>query len=232
MLTDRVHLLKLLLISSLLLACSSGPSLKDGDIIIFFGDSITELGVKPGGYVTLVREAIESAGVDVQVIGSGISGHRVPNLQSRLHRDVLSKDPTIVFVYIGINDVWHWVHPATREVGGTTIEDFEGGLYNLIQIMQEENIRVILCTPTVIGEQRGGVNPLDGELDRYANISRKISQTRGVQLLDLRQAFVDHLEQNNPDDLKQDILTYDGVHLNDQGNQLLADLVLQALSVK
>jgi len=43
----------------------------------------------------------------VEVIGAGISGNKVPDLQRRLERDVLKKKPTVVFIYIGINDVWH-----------------------------------------------------------------------------------------------------------------------------
>ena len=42
-----------------------------------------------------------------EMINAGISGHKVPDLQGRLDRDVLSKEPTVVFIYIGINDVWH-----------------------------------------------------------------------------------------------------------------------------
>lgn len=218
----------------LLLACSPQPGLHDGDVIVFFGDSITQLGVKPTGYVTLVDAAIESAypGEDIQVIGAGISGHKVSDLQERLGRDVLSNEPSIVFIYIGINDVWHWELAKTRDhLSGTTKEDFESGLLDLIQQIQEKDARVILCTPTVVGEQKDGMNPLDEMLDQYADISRKVARETGIQLLDLRAAFVDYLNQNNPDDLNQDILTYDGVHLNDQGNQFLADLVLEALDV-
>lgn len=225
---------RIVLFSLLLLACSPQPGLQDGDVIVFFGDSITQLGVKPRGYVTLVDAAIESAysGKDIQVVGAGISGHKVPDLQERLGRDVLSREPSIVFIYIGINDVWHWELAKTRDhLSGTTKEAFEAGLIDLIQQIHENGARVILCTPTVVGEQKEGTNPLDEMLDQYADISRKVARDTEIQLLDLRAAFVDYLNQNNPDDLHQDVLTYDGVHLNDQGNQFLADLVLEALSV-
>jgi hypothetical protein len=41
--------------------CSgSRLSIQNGTRIVFFGDSITELGVKPNGYVTIVREKLTS----------------------------------------------------------------------------------------------------------------------------------------------------------------------------
>ncbi|MCF7904505.1 MAG: SGNH/GDSL hydrolase family protein [Candidatus Marinimicrobia bacterium] len=224
-----------MLFSLLLLTCSPQQGLQDGDVIVFFGDSITQLGVRPNGYVTQVKESIATTypGQNIQVIGAGISGHKVPDLQARLERDVLSKDPSIVLIYIGINDVWHWELAKTRDyLSGTTQEDFESGLLDIITQLQDNDVRVILCTPTVIGEQTGGANKLDKMLDEYADIIRKVARSAGVQLLDLRQAFVAYLADNNPDNLYQDVLTVDGVHLNVRGNQFLADLVLQALGVR
>src|SRR5262249_44270418 len=84
-------------------------TLKKGDRIIFLGDSITQSGAGPKGYVTLVKSALkkDQAELKVEVIGAGISGNKVPDLQKRLKRDVIDKKPTVVVIYIGINDVWH-----------------------------------------------------------------------------------------------------------------------------
>src|SRR6187402_3139979 len=84
-------------------------SLKKGERIVFLGDSITQGGAGPNGYVTLIRKALTDKHPDlgVEVIGAGISGNKVPDLQKRLDRDVLAKKPTLVVIYIGINDVWH-----------------------------------------------------------------------------------------------------------------------------
>ncbi len=44
--------------------------------VIFFGDSITELGVKPGGYVTRVDSMCRAEGKSAgfEFVGAGISG--------------------------------------------------------------------------------------------------------------------------------------------------------------
>jgi lysophospholipase L1-like esterase len=232
----RVHVLTLtaLLIAAALTgslansARAAEPQLKQGDRIVFLGDSITAGGVREKGYVTLVSQAIAEhhADLGIEVIGAGISGHKVPDCQKRLQRDVLDKKPTVVIIYIGINDVWHWNRNA-----GTTKEDFEKGLLDLIQRSREAGARVILCTPSVIGEKTDGSNQFDAMLDEYSAISRKVAQQAEVQLLDLRAEFLAHLKAHNPDNQEKHILTTDGVHLNDAGNRFVADCVLQALGV-
>ena len=73
-------------------------ALKKGDRIVFLGDSITQAGARPGGYVSLVRDQIDAKckELGVEVIGAGISGNKVTDLQERLDRDVIAKKPSIV----------------------------------------------------------------------------------------------------------------------------------------
>ena len=209
--------------------------LKKHDRIVFLGDSITAAGVRPGGYVTLTSQAITKAYPDlgVEVIGAGRSGHKVPDCQGRLDRDVLQKNPTIVLIYIGINDVWHWTHPKVKARGrkGTTPEAFESGLKDMISKINDAGARVILCTPTVIGEKADGSNPDDKMLDQYSDISRKVAEETGSQLLDLRKAFIAYLKEHNAENAAKGILTSDSVHMNPSGNRLLSKLVLEALNV-
>ena len=209
-------------------AADKEPPLKKGERIIFLGDSITQAGVRPTGYVTLIKKELteKHKDLEIEVIGAGISGNKVPDLQKRLEKDVLAKKPTLVVIYIGINDVWHGEKDPAR---GTTKEKFEAGLKEIIGKIQEGGARVVLCTPTVIGEKKSGSNPLDAQLDAYAESSRKVAKETGSQLCDLRKAFVDHLEKNNPEDKETGILTGDRVHLNDAGNKLVATTILAVI---
>jgi len=202
--------------------------LKKDDTIVFLGDSITAAGVRPNGYVTLTGKAIEKAlpSLGVKVIGAGVSGHKVPNCQKRLQRDVLKKKPTIVLIYIGINDVWHW-----NRNRGTKKEDFESGLHDMIKRINAVGARVILCTPTVIGEKTDGTNRFDKMLDEYSDISRKVAKATGSQMLDLRKEFMTYLKKNNTANAARGVLTGDTVHLSKKGNEFLAGLVLEALCV-
>lgn len=220
--------LVVVMVFTILNGCSSSDKLKKNDTIVFLGDSITAAGVNPDGYVTLTAEGINAAFPDlgINVIGAGIGGHKVPDCQKRLDRDVLQKNPTIVVIYIGINDVWHW-----NRNEGTPIEVFESGLKDMIAKINAVGARVILCTPTVIGEKTDGSNEYDKMLEDYSSISRKVAQETGSQMLDLRKGFMDYLKENNPDNLQEGVLTTDTVHLNPTGNKVLASLMLEALNV-
>jgi len=201
---------------------------KKGERIVFFGDSITQGGVGPKGYVTVIKNTLAEKHKDlgIEVIGAGISGNKVPNLQSRLEKDVLAKKPTLVVIYIGINDVWHG---ETDPAKGTTTEKFEAGLTEIVGKIKAAGARVVLCTPSVIGEKKAGANKLDAKLDEYSDITRKVAKATGSDLCDLRKAFQDHLAKSNPDDKEKGILTGDRVHLNDAGNKFVAEAILGAI---
>lgn len=217
-----------LLALGLLAAGQSPAPLKKGERIVFLGDSITAGGVSPKGYVTLIKKELTEKHKDlgIEVIGAGISGNKVPDLQRRLEKDVLARKPTLVVIYIGINDVWHGEKDPSR---GTSPEKFEGGLKEIIGKIHDAGARVILCTPSVIGEKTAKGNNLDEKLDEYSEISRKVARDTKVQLCDLRQAFLNHLKTNNPDNKASGILTGDRVHLNEAGNRFVADVMLKSL---
>ena len=202
--------------------------LAKGDRIVFLGDSITQGGSGPKGYITLYTRSVQASHPDFELttVNAGISGHKVPNLQARLDKDVIAKKPTIVYIYIGINDVWHGEKDPKK---GTSREAYEAGLKDIIARIKAAGARVILCTPTVIGEKTGGANKLDAQLDEYSDISRKVANETRSQLCDLRKAFVDYLKANNPEDKEKGILTGDRVHLNEAGNKLVAETMLKAV---
>lgn len=205
---------------------SDQSPLRQGERIAFLGDSITQGGASPYGYVWLIEDALARRCPErkVEVIRAGISGHKVPDLLKRLDRDVLSKNPTVVFIYIGINDVWH-----SLKGRGTPKEQYEAGLRELIARIQKAGATVVLATPSVIGEKNDGANPMDPMLNEYAQISRKVAHATGVQMCDLRAFFLVNLKQLNAENKDRGILTGDTVHLNGLGNRLVADRAAESI---
>ena len=192
--------------------------------IAFLGDSITQAGNNDGGFVDLIRKSLSKVRPDVQIIPAGISGHKVPDLLKRFEADVMDKQATLVFIYIGINDVWHSTSGA-----GTPPEDFESGLRELIGRLQDAGITVVLTTPGIIGEKAHGSNGLDTMLDQFSAISRRVAREKGATLCDLSRAFRQHLRLFNPKNQEHSILTRDGVHLNPEGDRFLAIQAARAL---
>lgn len=188
--------------------------------VIFFGDSITEAGVKPGGYIVKVGElaAKENKSNQYDFIGSGIGGNKVYDLYLRLEDDVLSKNPDVVVIYVGVNDVWHKQSHGT----GTDYDKFSKFYDALIKKIQAKGCKIILATPAVVGERTDFSNELDGDLNRYSSLIRTLAEKNKLPLVDLRRAFLDYNKQNNPENKEAGILTTDRVHLNDKGNELVA----------
>jgi lysophospholipase L1-like esterase len=198
--------------------------------VIFFGDSITEAGAKPGGYIVKMKDALVEKGLASQydLVGAGVGGNKVYDLYLRMEDDVLSQNPDVVFIYVGVNDVWHKVSSGT----GTDLDKFEKFYTAIINKLLDKHIRVILCTPAVIGEKNDFTNQQDGDLNAYSQSIRNLAQKWHCGLVDLREIFHNFELKNNPGNKALGILTLDKVHLNEAGNQLVGDKMLEVLLTK
>ncbi len=221
--------MKKALLSFTLIVLMSSMQIQKPVKVIFFGDSITRAGVNPGGYITLMQEALRGkTNPEYELIGAGIGGNKVYDLFLRFEDDVMSKNPDVVVMYVGVNDVWHKQSSQT----GTDPDKFLAFYTAMIKKMQAKGIRVIVCTPAAIGERTDFSNSQDGDLNRYSNFIRELPQKYSCGLVDLRKAFLEYNLKNNPENKESGILTTDRVHLNPAGNKLVADLMLKALTEK
>jgi lysophospholipase L1-like esterase len=195
--------------------------------VVFFGDSITQNGAKPGGYIVLMKTTLEQKGIgsDYDLIGAGIGGNKVYDLYLRMDDDVLSQNPDVVFIWVGVNDVWHKVTGGT----GTDADKFDKFYEAIINKLLDRHIRTILVTPAVIGEKTDFTNQQDGDLNAYSQIIRNLAQKYHCGLVDLREIFHNYELKNNPGNKESGILTLDRVHLSDAGNQLVAEKMLEVL---
>jgi len=204
------------------------PPLKDGDCIVFFGDSITEHGQRPGGYVTLVEQALRQRLPDrrIRVVGAGKGWDKVADLRERIDRDVLKHKPTIVVIEIGINDVCEEnSHRSMMK------KIWRMGLEDVIWRVKRAGARPVLTTLTVVGEKTDAPGKYDVLLEAYSGMIRDIAADRDCQLVELRNPFLDYIRANNKDNTYEGVLTTDGAHLNDRGNELMSDLILEAFGV-
>ena len=244
-----LHLLTFILI----LSCNDMN--EDELKIVFLGDSITEAGVydKEVGveyngelvypnYTGFITFLSQSTPKNTQLIGKGISGDKVSDLLTRYKKDVIDLNPDIVFIYIGINDVWHKYDFGT----GSDIDLYENGLRQIISEIQNIGSKVVLCTPTVIGENYGDftlanqyveqyrdaktMESMNNDLDAFSDVVRNLSAEYNTDLIDLRKIFMSYISENNPNNKPSGILTYDGVHLNDKGNKLIADQMINFIN--
>ena len=131
--------------------------------VVFFGDSITAAGIRPGGYIKLIDSLImqEGASENYELVGAGVDGDKIYDLYLRMEQDVLNQNPDIVIIYVGVNDVWHKSSSGT----GTDFPKFGKFYEAVVNKLQAAGSKVIVCTPAVIGERYDNSNQQDGDLN-------------------------------------------------------------------
>lgn len=204
-------------------------TLDDGSRVIFFGDSITAGGVKAGGYVRLVESAVATLYPerDIDVRGSGVEGDNVSDLRRRLRRDVLTKRPTHVVIFIGVNDV---ASLGPGEAAARQGEQaYAAGLTDLATRIQATGASVTICTPGLIGEDLEEPSRDNRLLERFAAVARSVAAEMHAGLCDVRADFASYLKTRNRSGKSKGILTLDGIHLTSQGHRVLARTMLRAL---
>lgn len=218
-------LLSLALGAISLKAEETGP--QAGQKIAFMGDSITEgiYGDPNGtGYVRLVERAFKQQGKPIVVITAGENGNTSKDMLARLDKDVLSKKPDWMTLSCGVNDVWHGGD-------GVPLDCYKKNIAAIVDQATAAGIKVILLTPTMIGEDKPDA-PANKMLDTYVDFIRSFAKERNLPLADESAAMhAAYPEQAAlAPKLKEPlILTKDGVHPNGLGNEIMAATLLKAM---
>ncbi|HUW34051.1 MAG TPA: GDSL-type esterase/lipase family protein [Planctomycetota bacterium] len=109
--------------------------LKQGDVVVFLGDSITDEAFYLRPFVRILRAVFPDGGV--RCYNSGISLNRTWEAVERLDDDVLALEPDWVVVALGVNDA---IHMAPDE--------FARNYEMIISRLRERGINVLCTTPS------------------------------------------------------------------------------------
>lgn len=194
--------------------------------VVFFGDSITQMGMNPGGFILRMKEMLTAKELSSQyeLIDEGVGYDKVYDLYFRMDSDVLAKDPDVVFIWVGVNDVGHKMTGT-----GTDPDKFLKFYDAIIKTIQKRNIKLILVTPAVIGERTDETNRMDGDLNYYAKMVRDLAVKYHCGLIEMRKEYQAYNLQHNPENKDKGILTVDGIHPTDAGNKLIAKEMMKKL---
>jgi len=206
-----------------LLAASARAEIpvKDGEKIAFLGDSITQGGMGPMGYVSLVIHGLNTAGVTATAIGAGISGHKSNQMLERVDRDVIAKKPDWMTLSCGVNDVWHGA-------AGVPLDKYKTNITAIVDKAQAAGIKVVILTATMITEDAG--SPNNRKLAEYNDFLRELAKEKKCLLADLNVDMQAAVVAGSKEK-RGNILTTDGVHMNAAGNQMMAAGILRTLGL-
>ncbi|WP_395731267.1 SGNH/GDSL hydrolase family protein [Prosthecobacter sp.] len=213
-------------------------AVKNGEKIAFLGDSITAGGWgNPAGYVRLVIAGLEANGIKAEAVPAGISGHKSDQMLARLDKDVLSKKPQWMTLSCGVNDVWHgprgvpldevMAKTGTYDDKVSTRGTYKKNITAIIDQAQAAGVKPVMLTATVIQENLSSKE--NGLIAPYNAFLRELAKEKHLPLADLNAMFQERIKAENKPNVK--VLTSDGVHMNVEGNKLMAVGLLQALGL-
>lgn len=192
--------------------------------IVFFGDSITDtckMFCKDhpygGGFVNMIKTELDVfyPTLNIKVYNEGIGGNKTEDLIGRIN-GVTSKKPDLVFLLIGINDIWH---PYDSNIT-PNIKDIINRIDIIVNTLKENKSEVVLLTPFLFptNDHFAGLMPLFEKLSiaLHSYIKEKNIEYIDTYLLMKKSNLLD--------------LTKDSIHPTIYGHGILAQAVIDYLN--
>ncbi|MCY7420365.1 MAG: hypothetical protein LH478_01285 [Chitinophagaceae bacterium] len=150
--------------------------------IVFFGDNVNELDMRPGGYISWFIDAMKDVGEEdeYQILQSVKTGEKIYDLYQRLDESILLKDVHTVIIHAGVQDVPDKDEKST----GTDLETFKHLYQTIIQKLINRNIRVVLCLPSPLLKTSFSQDMIL-EMELYREEIRLISEAYELPFVDL-----------------------------------------------
>lgn len=188
--------------------------------IVCFGDSITGAYYHTGGE----RAWCDMLGLAIQrvfpqsrpeMINAGISGNTTAAGLARMEKDVIEKQPHLVVVMFGMNDV-----------ARLPLDEFIANLTTIIGRCHAAGAVVVLCTPNTVYENGGR------PIAKLAELSERIGKLAKEQNLPIADCFAETTALKERDLLTWMLGMSDEIHPNMNGHRTMAEIVSDTLTGK
>ncbi len=175
--------------------------------VVFMGNSITE------SWGSMCPESFSKR----SYINRGISGQTTPQMLIRFRADVIDLKPKVVVILAGTNDI-------AGNTGPTTLKTISDNIFSMAELAKSNGIKVILSSviPAYDFPWRTGLNPSE-KIIKLNELIKNYAVKNGIEYLDY---FTPMVDQKNG---LKDEYTYDGVHPNKKGYQLMEPLAEEAI---
>ena len=202
------------------------------DKVLFVGDSITDcmrrrpVGTGGGlglGYVAMFHAWVKLKRPDLalDVINMGVSGNTIRLMADRWQTDVLSFQPDVLFILIGVNDVWIR-YGCEGDLASTSLAEEYLKLYDQLLCRTVSAVRQIcLMTPYIIPNQTNAA--MYQELLPYMQGVKALGQQFHLPVIDLQNV----MEKLLSDGIEPELISLDGVHPNILGRMAITEAVLR-----
>ncbi len=212
-------------------------SLKNGSVILFQGDSITDAGRNRNskgansprgfgfGYPFLIATALlgDHPQSQLKCYNRGISGNKVPDLDKRWQVDCIDLKPDILSILIGVNDIWHKLNGRYNG----TVETYEQGFAALLERTRKAlpDTRIVICEPFVLrcGAVKDNWFP---EFEHRRAAAERVAKAAKATWVPFQAKFNEAVKTTPPN-----YWAGDGVHPSMAGHALMAKTWREAVQV-
>ncbi len=206
-------------------------ALKDGDRVVFYGDSITDQRL----YTTFTESYVVTRfpNRNIRFVHSGWGGDRVTGggggpIDLRLQRDVFPYKPTVMTIMLGMND------GSYRPFDQAVFETYSKGYEHILDQINKNapTVRLTLIGPSPYDDVTREIKIKDGYnnvLVRYAAFVKELAGREHAGYADLNAPVVAALQkakESDPEGAKK--IIPDFVHPGNAGHLLMAGALLQA----
>ena len=177
--------------------------------VVFMGDSITDgWGRKYGTFFP-----------GKPYVNRGISGQTTPQMLIRFRPDVIALKPKVVVILAGTNDI-------AGNTGPSTLEMIEDNLTSMAELAKVNGIKVVFSSVMPVCDyiKTQTVRRPPGQIIALNAWMKDYAAKNGLVYLDYYTAMLDDKQA-----LKQE-LTYDGLHPNEAGYNLIGPLAEKAIA--
>lgn len=202
-------------------------ALKDGDTVVFLGDSITA--ARTYGKLVETYTLLRYPGRKVRFVNAGWGGDTAAGGWKRLDRDVFAHLPTVVTVAYGVNDIgWGLTADADHKAA------YLDGIRGIVAACRGRGVRVYVCSAAATAEDPDRAEK--GFLRAMCDEGMALSKSLGGGAIDVQRAMrevqraVRAANEKVADKARRDTLhAPDGVHLTDLGQLAMAYAILKGL---
>lgn len=203
--------------------------LGEKEVILFNGDSITDAGrdrssrASLAGYTTLVAEGLAEKFPNTQFSfhNRGIGGNTSRDLLGRVRGELNDLRPTVFTMLIGINDVWRKYDSNFP----TSHEQYFDNVTKILDTVKEYTDKIIVLEPFLLPTDPKKAEFYEDLMPKIL-LLRKAAAAVKATYIPLDGIFAAHFVNKGG---KSEYYSYDGVHLTDAGNEVVARQIVAAI---
>ncbi len=202
-------------------------AIRDGDTVVFLGDSITA--ARQYGKIVETYTLLRFPERKVRFINAGKGGETAKGSLERLDKDVFGQGATVVTVAYGVNDIgWGFKADEAHR------KEYLQAIGEIVQQCKLHNVRPFICSAAITSEDPDKAE--HGFLQKMCDEGLALAKAKGAGTIDVQRSMRAVQRRMLAANVKESdkakparMHVEDGVHLTELGQMAMAFAILKGL---